>query len=39
MPPDDFALPKATRRPSSDRVLVYAGVLLLALTLLWTLLG
>ena len=39
MPPDDFALPKATRRPSSDRVLVYTGGLLLALALLWTLLG
>lgn len=39
MPSDDFALPKATRRPSKDRVLTYTGILLLAVALLWTLLG
>lgn len=39
MPPEDSALLKQISRPSGDRVLVYAGGLLLAVALLWTLLG
>lgn len=39
MSPDDSALFKAISRPSGDRVLVYAGGLVLAVALLWTLLG
>lgn len=39
MPLDHLALPKATRKPSGDRMLVYIGGVLLAVALLWTLLG
>jgi len=39
MPLDHLALPKATRKPSGYRVLVYIGGVLLAVALLWTLLG
>ena len=39
MPSDESTLLKQLSKPTNDRVLIYTGILLLAVALLWTLLG